>query len=87
MRRLTPELLDLHTSWDTWERLRTWQGLSADRAKQLVSALITQALTHRSSWLARLTDRSYRPDIQDTLGVSDLVIGVITVGADGECNP
>ena len=41
----TLELLDLHTSWDTWERLRTWQGLSADRAKQLVSALITQALT------------------------------------------
>ena len=41
----TLELLDLHTSWDTWERLRTWQGLSADRAKQLVSGLITQALT------------------------------------------
>ncbi|MEK9999512.1 MAG: TetR/AcrR family transcriptional regulator [Acidimicrobiaceae bacterium] len=41
----TLELLDLHTSWDTWERLRTWQGLSADRAKQLISALITQALT------------------------------------------
>ena len=40
----TLELLDLHTSWDTWERLRTWQGLSADRAKQLVSGLITQAL-------------------------------------------
>ena len=37
-------LLDLHASWDTWERLRTWQGLSADRARQLVSSLITQAL-------------------------------------------
>ena len=27
------------------------------------------------------------PDIQDTLGVSDLVIGVITVGADGRMQP
>lgn len=41
----TLELLDLHTSWDTWERLRTWQGLSTDRAKQFVSTLVTQALT------------------------------------------
>ena len=39
------DLLDLHASWDTWERLRTWQGLSPDRARQLVSGLITQALT------------------------------------------
>ena len=37
-------LLDLHASWDTWERLRTWQGLSPDRARQLVSDLITRAL-------------------------------------------
>lgn len=41
----TLELLDLHASWETWERLRTWQHLSADRAKHLVSGLITQALT------------------------------------------
>ena len=41
----TLELLDLHTSWDTWERLRTWQHLPVDRAKHLVSGLITQALT------------------------------------------
>ena len=37
-------LLDLHASWDTWDRLRTWQGLSPDRARQLVSGLITEAL-------------------------------------------
>ena len=37
-------LLDLHASWDTWDRLRTWQGLSPDRARQLVSDLITRAL-------------------------------------------
>jgi len=40
----TLELLDLHASWDAWERLRTWQGLSPDRAKRLVSVLVTQAL-------------------------------------------
>ncbi len=38
------KLLDLHASWDTWERLRAWQGLSPDRARQLVSSLVTQAL-------------------------------------------
>jgi len=41
----TLELLDLHTSWDTWERLRTWQGLSVERVKQLVASLITQTLS------------------------------------------
>ena len=34
------ELLDLHTSWDTWERLRTWQHLPAERAQALVARLV-----------------------------------------------
>lgn len=38
------ELLDLHTSWDTWERLRRWQRLSVPRSRRLVSRLVTQAL-------------------------------------------
>ncbi|MCP3935595.1 MAG: TetR/AcrR family transcriptional regulator [Actinomycetia bacterium] len=38
------ELLDLHTSWDTWERLRTWQSLPVERSRQLVTRLVTQAL-------------------------------------------
>jgi len=38
------ELLDLHTSWDTWERLRRWQRLSVPRSSRLVSQLVTQTL-------------------------------------------
>jgi len=38
------ELLDLHTSWETWDRLRTWQGLSVERSRQLVHGLVAQAL-------------------------------------------
>jgi hypothetical protein len=38
------ELIDLHTTWDTWDRLRTWQSLSAERSCQLVIDLVTQAL-------------------------------------------
>jgi TetR/AcrR family transcriptional regulator of autoinduction and epiphytic fitness len=38
------ELIDLHTSWDTWDRLRTWQSLSVERSRQLVIDLVTQAL-------------------------------------------
>jgi TetR/AcrR family transcriptional regulator of autoinduction and epiphytic fitness len=38
------ELLDLHTSWDTWERLRSGQGLSIERSRQLVTGLVTQAM-------------------------------------------
>ncbi|MDG2161457.1 MAG: hypothetical protein P8K65_08710, partial [Acidimicrobiales bacterium] len=40
----TVELLDLHTSWDTWERLRRWQRLSVERSRQLVTSLVTQTL-------------------------------------------
>lgn len=40
----TVELLDLHTSWDTWERLRRWQRLSVPRSRKLVTHLVTQAL-------------------------------------------
>jgi TetR/AcrR family transcriptional regulator of autoinduction and epiphytic fitness len=40
------DLLDLHTSWETWDRLRTWQDLSVERSRQLVTGLITQALKH-----------------------------------------
>ncbi len=40
----TVELLDLHTSWDTWERLRRWQRLSVPRARALVTRLVTQTL-------------------------------------------
>lgn len=38
------DLLDLHTSWETWDRLRTWQDLSADRSHQLVTSLVIRAL-------------------------------------------
>lgn len=38
------ELIDLHTSWETWDRLRTWQGLSVERSRQLVAGLVAQAL-------------------------------------------
>ncbi|MGI9645959.1 MAG: TetR/AcrR family transcriptional regulator [Ilumatobacteraceae bacterium] len=40
----TVELLDLHTSWDTWERLRRWQGLSVRRSRQIVTHLVDRAL-------------------------------------------
>lgn len=40
------DLLDLHTSWETWDRLRTWQGLSVERSRQLVTGLATHALEH-----------------------------------------
>jgi len=40
----TIELLDLHTSWDTWERLRRWQRLSVPRSRKLVTRLVTQTL-------------------------------------------
>ena len=38
------ELLDLHTSWETWDRLRTWQRQSVERSRRLVTGLVTQAL-------------------------------------------
>ena len=40
----TLELLDLHTSWETWDRLRTWQSLSVERSCQLVIDLVTHVL-------------------------------------------
>ena len=40
----TIELLDLHTSWDTWERLRRWQRLSVPRSHKLVTDLVTRTL-------------------------------------------
>ena len=40
----TVELLDLHTSWDTWERLRRWQRLSVPRSRKLVNRLVTLTL-------------------------------------------
>ena len=39
----TVELLDLHTSWDTWERLRRWQRLSVPRSRKLVTHLVPHA--------------------------------------------
>lgn len=38
------ELIDLHTSWETWDRLRTWQGLSVERSRGLVTHLLIQTL-------------------------------------------
>lgn len=43
----TLELLDLHTSWETWDRLRTWQNLPVERCRQIVIDLVTQALERR----------------------------------------
>ena len=41
------ELLDLHTSWETWDRLRSWQNLPVERSRQIVIDLVTQALERR----------------------------------------
>jgi TetR/AcrR family transcriptional regulator of autoinduction and epiphytic fitness len=41
------ELLDLHTSWETWDRLRSWQKLPVERSRQIVIDLVTQALERR----------------------------------------
>ena len=41
------ELLDLHTSWETWDRLRTWQSLPVERSRQIVIDLVGQALDPR----------------------------------------
>lgn len=41
------ELLDLHTSWETWDRLRTWQHLSVERSRRILAELIRQALRRR----------------------------------------
>ena len=41
------ELLDLHTSWETWDRLRTWQSLSVKRCQVLMTDLLTQTLNLR----------------------------------------
>jgi len=38
------ELFDLHTSWDTWERLGRWQRLLVTRSKHLVATLVSNAL-------------------------------------------
>jgi len=38
------ELLDLHTSWETWDRLRTRQRLSVERSRQLVTGLVIRTL-------------------------------------------
>jgi TetR/AcrR family transcriptional regulator of autoinduction and epiphytic fitness len=43
----TLELLDLHTSWETWDRLRTWQKLPVERSRQIVAGLIRQSLRRR----------------------------------------
>ena len=40
------ELLVLHTSWETWDRLRTWQSLPVERSRQIMIDLVTQALKH-----------------------------------------
>jgi len=38
------DLLDLHTSWESWDRLRTWQSLSVKRCHQVVTELVKNAL-------------------------------------------
>jgi TetR/AcrR family transcriptional regulator of autoinduction and epiphytic fitness len=40
------ELIDLHTSWETWDRLRTWQSLPVERSRRLVTDLVTRDLEH-----------------------------------------
>lgn len=42
------DLLDLHTSWDTWERLRTGQRLSVERSLRLVTGLVINAIGDRT---------------------------------------
>ena len=41
------ELLDLHTSWETWDRLHVWQKLPVDTSRKIVTGLIRQALRRR----------------------------------------
>lgn len=38
------DLLDLHTSWETWDRLRRWQRLPQARARDIVAGLVGAAL-------------------------------------------
>ena len=52
------ELLDLHTSWETWERLRRWQRLSIQHSRSLVADLVTQTLDTSSD--SRLPANSSR---------------------------
>ena len=51
------------------------------------STIAMLALLNGLDELEREAATLLAPDIQDTLGVSDLVIGVITVGADGRMQP
>ena len=60
----TIELLDLHTSWDTWERLRRRQRLSAASSRQLVTHLVTQAID------AADDDTRTEPNTRDETGRS-----------------
>jgi len=39
------DALDLLTSWDAWDRLRSQQGLDADRARRVLVTTITTLLT------------------------------------------
>ena len=48
------ELLDLHTSWETWDRLRRTQKLSVDRCQQLVRTLVEGALRPANALAATL---------------------------------
>lgn len=50
------ELLDLHTSWDTWDRLRRWQRLSVPRSRTLVTHLVTQALDTKTLETSNIGD-------------------------------
>ncbi len=43
-RRDTVDLLDALTSWETWERLRSAQGLPAERARRILVASIKSTL-------------------------------------------
>lgn len=42
------DVVDVATSWETWERLRSSQGTSDRRARRLVSGVVTGALTAAS---------------------------------------
>ena len=43
-RRDAVEMLDAWTSWETWERLRTVQGIPERRSRRIVSAMVRSVL-------------------------------------------
>jgi len=53
LRRQLLAALDVASSWSTWEPLRRHQGLSVERAREVMAAMLTAMLTQPSHSVAR----------------------------------